>query len=126
MKIFLIITLIFSVSLVLAVGPELYQKISITNSVSKIEIELKENGTFKPEFGYNLNFENGEWLIIDLHHGSSGFTIAYDSNKNIFVITAYSTIYPAYEVWGPICHKQYDSIADFFQKNSNLNWQKYN
>ena len=107
-------------------GPELYQPFSIQNSVSIIKKSLSKNKTFTPEFGYNINFENGEWLIIDLHHGSAGYTIAYDSSSNISIISNYSKIYPSYEVWGPICEKEYASMEDFFKQNKELNWEKFN
>ena len=126
MKKLLLLTLLLCFIVLLIFAPELYQPISIRNSISKIEKSLNETKSFRPELGYNINFNNGEWLIIDLHHGSAGYTIAYASNSNIKLINDYSTIYPAYEVWGPICQKKYESTEDFFLKNKNLNWVKWN
>jgi hypothetical protein len=126
MKKLLLLALFFCAFISLFFIPELFQSTSIKSSISKIELSLKETKSFKPELGYNINFQNGEWLIIDLHHGSAGYTIAYDSNHKVSVINDYSTIYPSYEVWGPICNKSYDSIENFFLENKRLNWKNLN
>ncbi|BCE01196.1 hypothetical protein [Marinicellulosiphila megalodicopiae] len=116
-----LILIIISI-MILATSHFTSQSRNIKKSISTIKHSFKTEGYFTPLNGKRINFTNNEFIIIDLHHQTNGFVIAYSSDESINLIKDYQTIYPAYEAWVTRLHANYHSKEDFFNKNADLNW----
>ena len=108
-------------------GPKIYRELLISSAIKEMEKKCENGKPDNPENGGIVECLNGEWIVIDLHHGSMGFTLAYTSDSEAFVETDYHP-HPVIECWWEIIYgkdrKGYLSIDDFFNKNMSIVWKR--
>jgi hypothetical protein len=125
--ILLIVLVLFAGVIGAMFGPKLYQQIAINSAINKLEAGCRKGKPAEPEHGGIIRCTNSEWIIIDLHHGSRGFALAFTSEKKAYVETDYMP-HPVIECWGEIIYGEdfggYVSIGDFFEKNKSIKWDK--
>ena len=115
------------VALCLFAGPPLWQRASIWRAVARIEAGIHDGKPTPPEHGGIVRCRNGEWVVIDLHHGTLGYTLAYTSRKDRYLEVDYNP-HPVIECWSGIIYGGhrggYESISDFFEKNGHISWKE--
>jgi len=99
----------------------LYQTTKVWAASRGIERLVVDGRPQSPEHGGIVRCENGEWIIVSLHHGSRGFTLLLTSDGSKYIERDYRP-HPVIECWGGIIRGGYDSIADFFAKQRDISF----
>lgn len=90
-----------SAALIVCFGPGLWRWAKIRAAVSRLDALAQDDLPLKPEHGGVVRCRNGKWVIVELHHGTLGFTLAYTSARDAYAETDYLP-HPVIECWGKI------------------------